>query len=823
MLSDLRHAIRSFARTPAFTAVALLTLALGIGANTAIFSVVNGVLLRPAPLKDVDHLALVWETDRNTGTRREPASVPDFLDFQRTARSFDAMAAFAAAEMNLTPASGDPIHLPVLQVSPELLPLLGVPPIAGRLFTAEEGRVGAPRVAVISESLWRRAFNRDPHAVGSRLRLDDGAYEVVGVAADRADFGVLQVLSAAAYSRSFADRGERAQVALWTPLQPDPHTLPRSTHPIFVVGHLAPGVTVDAAQREMTDLAAALERAYAVNAARGVNIEPISSVVFGPVRAPLYVLFGAVALVALVACANVAGLLLARVTTRRRELAVRGALGASQWRLVRMFLAETLLLSFAAATLGCALAWLGVRVLVGLAPADVPRLTDVGIDAAVLAAAVLLSIVIALAVAIVPIVQARQLDLQGSLKADVTRGSEGGGRRRTREAIIVCELALAVVLTIGAGLLIKSFWNLLHVEAGFHAGGVLKAEYNLPASRYPVDFRVWPDFKEQHAFTRALLERVAALPGVRSAAIAGNHPLDPGFTNSFTIAGREAEARTWPEITVRLVTPGYFQTMGLGLVRGRLLENRDATSSAPVGVINEAAAVRFFPDREPLGARVRFWGTSRTVVGVVANEKVQGLTKPAPIAVYTPLAQTPSAVGAGVLLVRTDGDPESLAAPVRSAIRALDAELAVFAVESLDRTVSRSIAQQRFTMLVLTLFAAIALTLAIVGVHAMFSYGVLQRHREIGIRLALGAAPAAVWRLVVSQGLRLAAAGVALGIAGALVASRLASTLLFGVSARDPLTFAAVALLLTLTAAAATLFPARRAARVDPVVVLRSE
>ncbi|PYR73447.1 MAG: ABC transporter permease [Acidobacteria bacterium] len=604
---------------------------------------------------------------------------------------------------------------------------------------------------------------------------------------------------------------------------PSPIAAPRQTHPIFVVARLAPDATVDTAQQETAAIAADLERTYPVNAARGANVEPVADVVFGPVRTPLYVLFGAVGLVLLVACANVAGLVLARGTGRTREVAVRAALGASEWRIVRLFLAEGVLLSLGATLLGCGLAYLGVRALLGLAPADIPRLSDVGLDTSVLGATALLSIAVAFVVGLIPVLQARRFDLNGVLKTEGTRASEGRGRRHTREALIVAELALSVMLVSEAGLVIRSFSNLLRVDPGFHAGGILKAEYNLPATRYPSDFRVWPDFKEQHAFIRALLSRVATLPGVQSAAIAGNHPLDPGFTNSFSVVGREAEARTWPEISIRLVTPGYFRTMGVGLARGRLLEDGDTTRGAPVVVVNEAAAARFFPDRDAIGARLRFWGTSRTIVGIVANEKFQGLTKGAPIAVYTPMTQTPSAIGAGVLLVRTDADPEALASPVRRVIREIDPELAVFGVEPFVRTVSRSIGQQRFTMIVLAVFAAVALLLAAIGVHAMFSYAVLRRRREIGIRLALGAAPSAVWRLVVLQGLTLAVIGTVLGVAGALAVSRLVATLLFGVTARDPFTFAAVAALLLIVAGAATLGPARRAARVDPLVVLRSE
>jgi putative ABC transport system permease protein len=823
MLSDLRYAVRSFLKTPALTAVILLTLALGIGANTAIFSVIDAVLLRPSPLANIEQLAMVWETDRNTSTTREPASFPDYLDFKARSRSFEALAALTAGELNLTPDKGDPVRLPVLSVSAGMLPMLGLQPIAGRTFTADEDRPGGAAVALISESLWERSFGRDPAAVGQTLRLDDRPTVIVGIMPDGADFGVLQILSAAAYSRGFADRGLQTQVDIWAPLQGDPERWPRSTHPIFVLGRLAPGATAVSAQSEMTGIAADLEKAYPVNVARGVHVEPLSNVVFGPVRPALYILLAAVALVLLVACVNVANLLLARAAARAHEAAVRCALGATQARIARQALAETLLLTLAASALGVGLAYAGVRGLVAVAPPDVPRLSLATINLPVLATTLGVAVLVGIVFGLIPMLQARRLDLQSSLTDGSPRGSAGPGRARLRSALVVAELTFAVVLVSGAGLLIRSFWSLQRVNPGFDTAGVLKAEYQLPAARYPVDFRKWPDFKEQHAFNAALLQRAAALPGVESAAIAGNHPLDPGFTNSFTVVGREAEAQTWPEISIRRVSPEYFRTVGLGLVRGRFFRDSDNTAAAPVALINAAAARRFFPDREPIGGQIRYWGASRTIVGVVADEKFQGLTGAAPIAAYAPLAQAPSANGAGVLLVRTGGDPTALTIAVTRAIHDVDRGLAVFGVEPMHVTLSRSIGQRRFTTLLLTLLATVALLLAAVGIHGVLSYGVSQRRREIGIRMALGARASDMIGLIVREGLRLAAVGLALGLAGAFGLTRFLTTQLFGVTPTDPATFAGVAALLAFVAVAATAVPARRAAAVDPLVTLRSE
>jgi putative ABC transport system permease protein len=819
---DLRYALRLLAGNPGFAVVALVTMALGIGANTAIFSVIDTVLLRTAPVRDIDALAVVWETDRNTSTTREPASLPDFLDFQQRSQRVEQIAAFAGNEVNFTPEGGEAIRLQSLFVTHELLPMLGVRPIAGRGFTAEEVRAGGPLVALISDGLWTRAFGRDPSIVGRVVRLDDRQFTVVGIMERGSDFGVFQILSAADYSRAFADRGARSAVDVWLPLQQTPQTLPRSTHPIFMVARMRGSVA--ATQEELGGIAADLERAYPENLARGVFVEPLSAVVFGPVRPALLVLLTAVGLVLLVACANVANLLLARGTARRREVAVRTALGASAGRMMRQFAAEGLLLALVAALLGAGLAVAGVRLLVAIAPADIPRIADASVDLRVLAITLLVAVGAGLMFGMVPAFQARRVDLQSSLKGEGGHGASAGGERtRLRSILVVAECALAVMLVIGATLLIRSFWRIQNVDPGFTSAGILKAEYQLPSSRYPVDFRRFPDLAEIHAFTRGVLQKVERLPGVEAAAVSGYHPLDPGFTNSFRIVGREAEAAKQPEISVRRVTPGYFRTMGVPLVRGRLLTASDHTTAPPVLLINEAAARRFFDGQEPIGKQINFWGTNRTIVGVIGNERFQGLAEAPPIAVYAPLDQAPSANGGGALLVRTSGDPTALIASVRGAIREQDPALAVFGLEPLVETVSRSVAERRFTMLVLGLLAAVALVLAAIGVHGVLSYTVTQRAREIGIRMALGAQPARVQRLVVTQGMTLALTGTALGLAGALALTRSMGTLLFGVTPTDPVTYVVVPLGLALVALVASYLPARRATRVDPVAALRAD
>ncbi len=820
---DLRYAVRSLARRPGFAAITVFILGLGIGANTAIFSVVDGVLLRPTPLETMDDLVMIWETDRMSGTAREPASIPDFLDFQRRSTRAKRLAAFAGGEMSLTPEQGDPTRLAALAVSHEFLPTLGVEPLAGRTFTPEEDRAGGPKVVLIGENLWTEQFTRDPAAIGATLRLDDTPHTIVGILPNTAAFGTLQVLGAADYGRSFVDRGGRPRIDIWVPLQPDPVATPRSTHPIFVLGQLAPAATLASLQQEFGAIAAELEESYPENEARGVHVEAFSEVVFGHVRPTLLVLLGAVALVLLVACTNVANLLLARGTSRVREVAIRTALGAAPRRLARQFLAESIVLTLAAVVLGVALAFGGLEALLALAPAGVPRLDAVSIDGRVLAWTVLVSVVVGTVFGLVPMLQARRVDLQSSLKGEGARSSSGVRDGRLRSALVVSELALAVMLMVGAGLLIRSFTALQRVDPGFDAGGVLKAEYQLPESRYPRDFDRYPNWQEVQRFNEALLQRASALPGVESAAIAGNHPLDAGFASSFVIVGREAESEDLPEISVRRAGPSYLGTLRTPLVAGRQLQASDGAAAAPVLLINEAARARFFADQDPLGQRIELWGAARTIVGVVRNERSHGVVKVAPFAVYLPLAQAPSADGSYSLLLRVRGAPGALSRAVGAAVRDIDPGLPVFGVEPLAETLENSVGQQRFAMLLLGLFAAVALVLALAGVHGVLSYAVAQRTREIGIRMALGSTAAQVRRLVVIQGAKLALAGLALGLLGALALSQVLASLLYGISAHDPATFAAVVVPLTAAALIASYAPARRATRVDPMVALKTE
>lgn len=823
-MNDLRYAIRQLIKDPGFTIAVVLTLAIAIGGNTAIFSVLDGVLLRPAPFAELDRLVMVWETDRNSGTSHEPGSVPDFLDYREQATQFTRLAAVQGAEAILTPLDGQPVRMPALGVSHDFLPMVGIAPVRGRGFTAEDDVPGAAGVVLIGERFWERQYARSDTAIGATLSLSDRPVTIVGVVPDHAGFGAWQIFGAADYARVFADRGERADVEIWFPLQPNPAALPRSTHPIFMMGRLASSATPETAQKEMTQLAADLERTYPENTARGARVEKLEEVIFGPVRPALLVLLAAVAVVLIVACANVANLLLARGTARIREVAVRTALGAGAGRLARQFLIEGVLLASIGGAVGIMLAVWGTAALLRLAPADIPRLAEVGVNGRVLGVTVLVSLLVGIVFGLVPTLQAMRSNLQGHLKGE-TRGVISGGRTRARvrAGLVVAQLALSVVLVIGAGLLLRSFWQLQQVDTGFRPDRVLKAEFLLPRSRYPVNFANWPNFAEIHRFNDELLSRARSLPGVSAAAIAGNHPLDPGSTNSFVIVGREAEAANWPEISVRRVSEGYFETVGLPVRDGRGLTTGDGLSDPPAAVLNGAATRLFFAAASPIGQQIRFWGTSRTIVGVVADERFQGLANPAAPAVYVPTAQVPAVNGAEVLLLRTAGPPAALAEGIRSAVRGVDPALAVYGIEPLANTVSRSLGRQRFTMLLLGAFAGVAVLLALIGIHGMLTYLVARRGAELGIRLALGATRRSVAGLVLRQGLSLALLGIAVGLLGAYGATRLLRALVFGVTTTDPATFVAVALIVPVVTLFACWLPAQRATRIDPMEALRNE
>jgi predicted permease len=824
MLSDLwldvRYAIRLLRRTPAFTAAAVATLALGIGVTIAIFSVIDTVLIRPAPYPDVDRLVMLWETDAASSTAREPASFPDFLDFKARSHTTDRIGAFMAIDGNLQPATGDPMRLAALAVTPEMLEMLGVRPMRGRLLSPSDDVPGAPGPVLISERLWRGAYN-GAELVGQSIRINDRPRTVIGIVPTDADFGIVQILRAADYGGGFGASDSRTRVDVWMPLQGDVKRFPRTTHPIMLMARLGPGVAPTAAQDDLTRIASELEQQYRDdNDKRGVSIQPLSQVVFGPVEPPLLVLMAAVALILVMACANVANLLLTRGTRRLREVAMRSALGAETGRLVRQFVAENVVLASAGAAMALVLAFAVLRTLVRIAPAEIPRIAAVGIDMRTLLVAIGCAAFVALVFSLVPVAQTTRIHVAMLLKSE-DRVVGGSDTRRLRAVLVIAEVALAVVLVTGAGLLIRSFWNLLATPPGFDVSGTLKADLQLPRSRYPIQNNPMPTSTAIEQFNGALIRRILAIPGAQSAAIAANHPLDGGFASSFVIPRREAEAANWPEISIRRVTPGYFATLRVPLVRGRFLEDRDRASTPGGVVVNQTVMDRVFPGVDPVGRVIGFWGMSWTIVGVVGAERSQGVAKEPPIAVYLPLDAVPAS--AESLIVRTSGDPLSAASTVRSIIREMDPALVVSGLEPLSETLSKSLTQQRFVMMLLASFACLALVLAAVGIHGVLSCTVAQQRREIGVRMALGADAARVLRSVMAQGAALTAIGLMLGFGLSLALGRFLTGLLFGVTSSDLTTLAGVLVVLAAVAALSIWLPARRAVRVDPLVALRQE
>lgn len=806
LMLDVRYGLRALRKAPTFTVVVLLTLTLGIGANTAIFSVVRGVLLRDLPYAGVDRLVMLWETDRTSGTDSEGASIPDYFDFVARARSFSSLAAFRPQPLNYVPAQGTPERTSAALVTGNFFTTLGASPTLGRGFVDAEDRRGGPRAAVVSDRFWRSRLDADPGAIGRVLRLDDVSYVVVGVVAPTMQFPA-------------------ADVDLWIPLQLTPESGPRSNHSITVVGRLRAGTTREAAQREMTSIAAELEAQYPRdNTARGVRIEALETTLLGPVRPALRILAGAVVLVLLVACVNVANLMLARLAARGREVSVRSALGATGGRLTRQFIVESLLLTLAASALALMLAPAALRGLVAIAPANLPRLDEVRVDGTVLAMTLAVAVTAAIAFGVLPALLGR--GTRGGSLSDHLRGGQRGGasrhHHRLRGALVTSEVALALMLLIGAGLLVQSFRRLRSVDPGWTASNVLRVQFQLPRSRYPQDYASFPaGFARIIDFERNLATRVSAIPGVRRAAIASNDPLDAGFTNSFVIEGRENEARGQAELATRPVSADYFATVGIPLKSGRVFEPSDDAASPPVVVINEAAARKYFPNENPVGHRIRFWGTPRTIVGVVGNERFAGLATEPPPAMYPPITQAPMA--AASLLVRTEGDPQAAVASIRDAFRELDREVAPYGIATMTDVIDASVSQRRFTMQLLAGFAALALALALLGVYGVVSYGVTQRTHEMGVRMALGATRADVVRHVLGGGARLAVVGAVVGAIGALLVTRLLSTQLYEISAFDPVTFVAAAAGTVGAALVGSWLPARRAADVEPISALRTD
>ena len=806
---DLRYGARQLARSPGFTAVAVLTLALGIGANTAIFSVVHSLLLEPLPYRQPDRLVVVWEHNRPRARETNTISPANFLDWREQNTVFEQMAAFVDIRANLTGVA-DPEELPAQLVTVELFPLLGVEAAHGRVFAAEEGVRGQDRVVLLSDGLWRRRFNADAGVIGKTLTLNHESYTVVGVLPP----GFNLFLRQGSLTTSPAE--------LWVPYSfTEQHRIRRGRF-MMSLARLKSGVSLAQAQAEMHAIATRLEQQHAdFNTGWGVNVVSLRQQLVGDLRVSLLVLMAAVGFVLLIACANVANLLLSRAVARQHEVAIRTALGAGRRRILQQLLTESALLGTVAGTVGLLLAFWGVDLLKTISPRQLETLMQrVAIDGWVLGFTVVASLATVALFGAVPAFATLRANVGDSLK----EGVRGGGRQarsgRARSLLVVSELALALVLLISAGLLIKSFGRLQSVPTGFNPDNLLTLRIQLSSERYD-------DRAQRTAFFRDLIGRIKTLPGVQSAGAIAFLPLaGPGSATGFSVVGRPAPLPgEEPVCDVRVVHPGYFSTMGIPLLRGRNFSEQEASEPANVVIINEALAREMFPNEDPIGKKLVIVMSDQPpqdeIIGVVGDVKHEGPDSEARPMTYWPHPRFPFPFMS--VVVRAQGDPLSLVGAVRHEVQAIDPAQPLADVRTMEQLLANSVARPRFNTLLLGIFAAVALVLAAVGIYGVMAYSVAQRTHEMGIRLALGAQPRDVVKLIVGSGLALALAGVVLGLAGALAFTRLLASLLFATEPTDPTTFAGMVAVLLAVALLACWIPARRAMRVDPMVALRYE
>ena len=802
-IQDLRFAIRLLWKSPGFASAAIVALALGIGANTAIFSVVNSVVFRPLPFPDADRMVVVWETSQAQGWNRMGPSGPNYLDFRDQSKSFKDLALLEPGTATLT-GFGEPKQLPALRVTGNFLPVLGVKPILGRNFLPSEG--WNQRIVIIGYDLWDQLLGKDPKVIGKRVIGDDIPYTVIGV-----------------LPQNFWWANPAEMLVPWN--DSDLRARNRMDHAFGVIGHLKPEVPLRQANAELDVIERRISENFAGMRGWGTTVVPVQQVLSENVRTGLWLLLAAVALVLLIACANIANLMLTRAAGRGRETAIRMALGAGRWRLARQFLTESIVLGMAGGGCGLLLALWSVDFLDRVVPRTLQLAGGAGnvvrpaiqVDAATLFFTLAASLATSLIFGLAPAFAALQAKVHESLK-EGARGSSHGGNR-LRNIFAVSELALALVLLISAALTIKSFWRIQQVYPGFTADHVLAMEIELPTDS---KYRTGP---EQAEFFRRVLEKVSEIPGVRSAAVANILPLDNSDSPrlGFLIEGRPALAggQRLPA-DYRSVSPDYFRTLGIPLLKGRYLTVGDKADRPLVAVINESLARRFWPDgSDPFGQRLRIGGGLWQVVGIVGDVKHSGLDKQATPAVFVSYLQSPEMRMS--LVARTAGDPMSMIRAVKNQVYAVDKDQPMYKIRSMDQVVADSQSAPKFTLILLGIFAVIALALAAVGIYGVISYAVTQRTREIGIRIALGAARGDVMRLVVGQGTALAIFGVALGLLVAFTLTRWMSSLLFGVSATDAVIFTSASLFLAAVALTASYIPARRAMNVDPMVSLRYE
>lgn len=802
LISDIKYAFRQLCKSPGFTSVAVLTLAFGIGANTAIFSVVNAVLLRPLPFKDSDRLVMLWSTRMQEGGRGLPSPL-DFVSWRQEKGSFESMGAVRLRSLNLT-GQGEPVELRAGRISPGFVETLGLDPQLGRTFDVNEYRPGAGRVVLLSHNLWRDRFSLDPDIIGHNVRLGGESFTVVGVLPDVRQYPI-------------------DDIAVWTPLELN-ESRPDDRHFLLVVGRLKHDKSVAEAQASITAIAAQLEKEFPKShTGYGAEVIPMRESLFGAVRPVLAVLFGAVGFVLLIACANVANLLLARAGTRRKELGVRLALGATRWRLTCQMLAESLLLALGGGVLGVVLAASGVNVLLANIPADLPLpsfIKDVGLDWRVLGFTILLSMATGITFGILPALRASGVNPNSALKEGERTTTGGIGQSRLRNVLIVAELALTLVLLIAAGLLMKNVIQLQHVDPGLKSDHVLVMNISLPMAKYRESYQITAFYKET-------LERVRVLPGVRHAGIINDLPFRGWTSFRFTIEGRPVPAPGQvPEANERVVSSDYFQALGIPLQKGRAFTDNEGPDTMPVVMVNYALVQHYFPNETPIGRRIKPGGPDSnapwyTIVGVVGNVRHFGLDKRPQSEIYK-LSTQNTWLGM-TLVVSTESDPLAMATAVKQQIWSVDPDQPISGVADMTQVLSDSLWQARVLTYLQGVFAAIALLMAAVGLYGVISQSVSLRMHEFGVHIALGAQRTDILILVLKQGLTLILIGAGLGLVGAIALIRSMATLLHNISPTDPVVFTAVAVFLAGVALLACYIPARRAARIDPMEALRYE